>query len=108
MGGNGQHWNAASVTVEQPIDEMEVTRTTAACAYRQLAGQMRLGTRGEGGSLFMSHVNPGDFAQSPEAVGKAVQRISDDSIDSTHPSLTQGSGHKIGTGFRSWFIPPNG
>ena len=60
MRGDRQHRHAAALAVEQAVDQMQVARTAAAGANRQLARQMRLGAGREGGALLMAHVDPLD------------------------------------------------
>ena len=89
-----QHRHAAAMAVEQAVDQMQVARPAAAGADRQLAGQMRLGTRGKGTGLLVPHVDPVDGSQAPQRIGEAVQRIADDAIDALDARLCNASAMK--------------
>jgi len=90
--GDRQHRRAAAMAVEQAIDQVQVARTAAAGAYRQLATQLRLRASGEGGGFLMAHVYPSDAVAFAQRVGEAVQRISDDTVDALHASDLQDLG----------------
>ena len=45
--GDRQHRYAAALRVEQAVDQVQVARSAAACAHRQLSGQRGVGRRGE-------------------------------------------------------------
>ena len=61
VGGDRQHRHAAAMTVEQAVDQVQVAGPAASGADRELAGEMRLGARGEGGGLLVPHVDPVDL-----------------------------------------------
>ena len=47
-------------------------------ADRQVAGEMRLGARREGGDLFVPDVNPFDRALAADCIGDTVETVADD------------------------------
>jgi hypothetical protein len=82
MRGDRQHRHATALAVEQPVDQVQIARPAAARAYRELAGQMRLGAGGKRRAFLVPDVNPVDLAGAAQRVGEAVQRIADDAIES--------------------------
>jgi hypothetical protein len=72
------------MTVEQPVDQMQIARSAAAGAHREIAGQMRLGTRGEGGHFFVPDVHPLDVTAAAHDVSDAVEAIADDAKYALH------------------------
>ena len=60
MGRDGKNRHAAAVAIEQTVDQMQIARTAAAGANRELAGEMRLGAGREGGALLVPHMDPLD------------------------------------------------
>ena len=69
------------MTVEQPVDEMQIARSAAARADRELAGQMRLGAGREGRDLLVPDMEPLDLALPANGVGQAVQAVADNTVD---------------------------
>jgi len=67
--GNRQNRNTVTVTVEQAIDEVKVSRTATACAYRKVAGKMSVGSGRERGDLFMPDMQPLNLAASADDLG---------------------------------------
>ena len=52
------HRHARAMAIEQAIDEMQIARTAASGADREVAGDMGVGACGEGRDLFMPHMQP--------------------------------------------------
>ena len=71
--GDRQHRHAAAIAVEQAIDQVQVARPAAAGADRELAGEVRLGTGGEGAGFLVAHVHPFDRLVPAQRIGDAVQ-----------------------------------
>jgi hypothetical protein len=69
------------VTVEQSIDQMQITGAATAGTHGELARQVRLGAGRESGNLFVPDMNPRDLALAAERVGQTVQAVADDAID---------------------------
>ena len=80
MGRNGHHRHTA---------EMEIARSAAPGAYRELASQRRVGSSGKGRSLFIPHPNPLDAIANPCRIANAVERIACHSVDATHTGVCQ-------------------
>src|SRR5271168_3771661 len=82
---------------------MQVARTAAPGADREVAGEMCLGPRREGGDLFVPHVNPFDFAVAANRVGDAVETVAHDAEYALDAGRCQGldeliryrSGHTV-------------
>src|SRR4030088_2304419 len=68
------------MAVKQTVDEVQITRSTAAGAHCKRAGHVRLGTRCERGHLLVPDVHPLDLALPTQGVGQTVQTIADDSV----------------------------
>jgi hypothetical protein len=51
--GDAEHRHARSVTIEEPIDEMQIARPATARAHRELSGKVRLGAGGKGAGLLL-------------------------------------------------------
>ncbi len=47
-----------ALAIEQAVDEMQIAGAAAAGADGEVAGEMRVGAGGEGGDLFVAHVQP--------------------------------------------------
>jgi hypothetical protein len=91
--GKGEHRNTASVTVIKAVDQVQVAWAATSGAHGQLAREMGLCTRGEGGGFFVSHVNPSNLGLRSNRVGDSIQRVARESINalnaSTRESLNQ-------------------
>src|ERR1700739_1529625 len=96
-----QHRRTRAMSLEQPVDQVQISRATAARAHRKAAGQVRFGRRGERGHLLVPYMDPFDLALPPQRIGNAVQAVADDAVDSLHPGngkglnqlISDGSGH---------------
>ena len=62
---DGQHGHARAVTIEKPVDQMQVARAAAPGAYRQLAREVRFGAGCKSGDLLMPNVDPFDPSLPP-------------------------------------------
>jgi hypothetical protein len=71
--GNGENRYAVTVAVVEPVDQVEVARAAAAGADGETPGEVRLGSRGEGRSLFVPRVDPSELVLSPDGVGDPVE-----------------------------------
>src|ERR1700722_14036119 len=82
---------------------MQVARTAASGADREVAGEVCLGPCREGGDLFVPHVNPLDFAMAANCVGDAVETVAHDAEYALDAGRRQGldeliryrSGHTV-------------
>src|SRR5580698_4685258 len=71
--GNREHWNATAMTVEQTIDEVQVTGATASGNDRQPIGKVSICPSRKSGRLFMAHMNPLNSFVLTDGVGEPVQ-----------------------------------
>ena len=72
LGGDRQHGNTAAMTIVEPINQMQVTRSTAAGTHGQPAGQMCLGAGGKGRALFVPDTYPADVVSLANRIGNSV------------------------------------
>src|ERR1700758_5264290 len=79
-----EHGDARAVTIKQTVDEVQIARSTAACADGKLAGQMSLGPGGKRGNLLVPDMKPLDFAVPADCVRQTVQAVADDAVDAFH------------------------
>ena len=73
MRGDRQHRNAASMTVIQAVDQMQVAWSRTPRADAQLAGEVRFGAGGKGAHLLVAHVDPCYGAVVENCIGEAIQ-----------------------------------
>ena len=94
--GNRQHRHMVAMAVEQPIDQMQVTRPATAGAHRQLAGGRRFGTGSEGGDLLVAHMHPLDAVHAAQGVGQAIEAVAGEPPDTLDTRLFQGGRQLLG------------
>src|SRR5271156_4183818 len=75
---------------------MKVAGTATAGADGQLAGDVRIGARGERRDFLVADVNPFDGFLPADLVDRPIKRIADDSINSLDP----GRGQNLDQAFR--------
>ena len=75
-----RHWYARTMTVEQAVDQMRITRPATTGAHSERTRQVCFGTRGKCNDLFMPHMNPLDRAVTTDRLGQAVEAIADDAV----------------------------
>jgi hypothetical protein len=102
MRGNTEHRHARPVTIEQPVDEMQVAGPAAAGANRELPGQMRLGAGGEGAGLFVAHMHPLDLTLPADGIGEAIEAVADDAADALDARRGEGFDELVSDRF--WHI----
>jgi hypothetical protein len=78
------------MAVKQSVDQMQIARSAATRAYREISGQMRFSARREGGYLFVPDVHPLDVCATAHDVGQAVETIADDAEYALHSGRHQG------------------
>lgn len=82
---DGQHRYPRAMAIEEPVDEVQVARSTASSADREIAGQMRLSASGESGDLFVPDMHPFDFSLAPNCVCQTVEAVADNAIYPLNP-----------------------
>ena len=78
------------MAIEEAVDEMKVTGTATPSADSNLAGDVRIGARGERRHFLVADVNPLNGFLSAYLVDYPIERIADYSIDSLNPGRSQG------------------
>src|SRR5260221_661956 len=81
---NRQNGHATAMAIVEPIDQMHVSRSAASCANHQGIGEVRLGTRCEGGDFLVPQQNPFDFILRSQGLGQSVEGVAWDTVDSFH------------------------
>jgi hypothetical protein len=84
--GNQHHRRTIAVGFVKSVDEVQASRSAAACAGSQLTGKQRLGTGGESARFFMANMYPFDRAFI-QMFGDQVQGIADDAVAAFDASL---------------------
>src|ERR1700761_7918716 len=87
--GNGQDRDAAALTVVKAVDQMQVSRTAAACADGYLTGQVSLGARGESRRLLMAHMNPLNAGACANRICYSVQGVAAYAVDPLNSCFQQ-------------------
>src|SRR3954462_4287115 len=78
---DGEHGNPAALGVEQPVDQVQVARSTAGRTHGQLIGDRRRTCRGKCRGLFMSNMLPSEVAVPPYRIRQCVQGVAGKSVD---------------------------
>jgi hypothetical protein len=86
------------MAVEESVDQMQIARSAAAGANREIAGQVRFSAGREGGYLFVPDVHPLDVSAAAHDVGQAVETIADDAEYALHSARHEGIYELIGDG----------
>lgn len=79
--GDGEHGHSRSVAIKQAIYEVQITRSAAAGADREITREMRLRTRCKRRDFLMPDMNPFDLSLAAKRVGQTIEAIADDAID---------------------------
>src|ERR1700735_1608268 len=95
---------ARAPAVEKAVDKGEIARAAAAGAYGEGASDMGVGAGGEGGDLFMAHMQPFDAAAPANGVGEAIEAVADNAIDPLHSGGGENLDHLVGDGSGHRFL----
>src|ERR1700683_2008112 len=79
--GNGEYRHPRSVAIKQAINEVQIARSAAAGADREITRKMRLRTRCKGRDLLVPYMNPFDLSLATKRVSQTIEAIADDTID---------------------------
>ena len=79
-----------AVTVEQTVDEVQVSRSAGTRTYGEFTRKLRFGTGGKGGDLFMAGGHPLNGLHLVKAIAESVQRVAGDAPDTLYASLLKG------------------
>ncbi len=81
---NRQDRNAAAMTIEETVDEMQVTGTTASGADREPIRQMRFRASSKSRRFLVPHVDPLDLFMFADGIRESIERISRQAVDTLH------------------------
>src|SRR5262249_17649065 len=93
--GDREHGNSAAVGVVEPVDEVQVAGSAAARAYRELAGQRRVGGGRERRVLLVADVFPRDVTGAPNGVREPAEAVARQAVDAMYATARQ-SGNQMG------------
>jgi hypothetical protein len=85
-----------ALTVEQAVDQMQVSGATASGANRKLSRQLRLGARRERRAFLMTHVDPLDDPVAPQGVREAIERVTHHAINAFDTGMDECLGKQVG------------
>jgi hypothetical protein len=105
MRSDREYRGTGAVGVVQPVDQVQVARSGASRAYRQLAGYLRLGGGSERSALLVAHVHPIDAFGAAHSVDYRVEAVPDDAVYAPHPAIAKDADHLLGHGFHD--LPPS-
>jgi hypothetical protein len=74
---------------------VKVARAATPGAHREASGQVVFGSGGEGGRLFVSHMDPLYVLPLADRVGDAVKRVTRKTIDPANTGFRQDLGYEI-------------
>ena len=69
------------MAIEEAIDKVQIARSAAAGADREITREMRLRTRCKGRDLLVPDMNPFDLSLATKRVCQTIEAIADDAID---------------------------
>ena len=72
MRGDCQYRDVVTVTIKQPVDQVQVAWPARACADGQFARQLRFSARGEGCNLFMTGWHPVNCSHTIQTVTQTI------------------------------------
>src|SRR6202167_6823358 len=81
LGGDGEYRHSRSVAIKEAIDEMQIARSAAAGADREITREMRLRTSCKGRDLLVPDMNPFDLSLATQRVCQTIEAIADDATD---------------------------
>ncbi|MGY4499419.1 hypothetical protein ACVWYH_003350 [Bradyrhizobium sp. GM24.11] len=98
-----KHRHARTVTIEQAIDKVKVAGSATARTHGEFAGQMRLGTGGEGRDFLVSDMNLVDLAVPTDGVCQTVETVPDNAVDALDARGRKSFDELIGNSF-AWHL----
>ena len=87
------------MAIEEAVDQVQIARPAAPGADRELASQMRLGTRRESGHLLVPDMHPVDLAVAANRVGQPIEAVADNAVDSFDTNCRENFCELISDGF---------
>src|ERR1700674_3965720 len=89
MRSDSKYRGHATVSVVQAVNQVQVAWAATARADSQLPGKLGLGSGRKSTYFFVAHLHPGDAFVTAHSVNYAIQRISNDAVDSLDSYLNQ-------------------
>src|SRR5258708_32745405 len=86
---NRKNRYTVAVAVEQPVNQVQVTRSAGTGTHRQLARQMCFGTSRECSGLLVAHMHPIDLALSAQRISDAVQAVTNYTVNPSHAHCSE-------------------
>jgi hypothetical protein len=77
-----EHRSIAAMSIEESVDQVKVTGTTAATAGSEFPAELSLGARRKRSSFFVAHVNPLNFAIYSQSIRHRIQAVAHDAVKS--------------------------
>ena len=77
------------MTIVEAVDEVKVSRATAAGAHTKSTCDLRIRARGERGHLLMPYVQPLDGLTLSDGICQAVERVPYDTVHTRNTSRNQ-------------------
>ena len=76
------------MAVEQAVDKVQIPRTAASAADRELPCEMSLGASGESRAFLMPHMNPFNRTIPAQGIRESIERIPHHTVHALHSRLT--------------------
>src|SRR5579863_3459450 len=95
LGGNRQNRNARAMTVEQSVNQMQISRTATSRAHRQLASQVSIRACGKRRRFFMPGMDPGDIASLSQRLRDSIEAVPNDAVDAAHADRMENIDNQI-------------
>src|ERR1700722_3641255 len=96
LGRDRQHRGAASVRIEQTVDQMKVAGPARPGTHRKPAGYLRLAGGGKRRHFLVPNMDPVDRLSLAQRLGQAVQAVTDHAEDALYTGLDQCFGDEVG------------
>jgi hypothetical protein len=96
VGGDCEHRNPVAMTVEEPVDEVQIAGPATACADREVAGNFGIRPGGKRRDLLVTHGHPFDFTVFAQRIGYAIQGVSDQPVYTCYTGGAQDFNESIG------------
>src|ERR1700688_3096405 len=79
--GNPKHRHTATMTIVEPVDQMQIPRAATSRANGQFPREMRFRAGGKRRRLFVSHMDPLNLLVCTNRVRDAIERIAGNAVN---------------------------
>jgi hypothetical protein len=93
------------MTIEEAVDQVQMARSAAPRADRELIRQVRLGACRESRDLLVPDMHPLDLALAAQRVGQSIQAVADNTVDPPDAGCSEGSSKLIRDNFCQLLFP---